>query len=90
VLEAMACGLPVVVSAQAGVAELLRDGVDGLLLADPGDVDALAAALARLVGDETLRKRLGERAAVTAQDYTWATIAARVDTIYRDVARSRR
>ena len=41
----------------AGIPELIRDGIDGLLVA-PGDVDALAVALARLMDDAGLRNRL--------------------------------
>jgi glycosyltransferase involved in cell wall biosynthesis len=57
VLEAMAAGLPVVASAVGGVPELV-DGETGALVA-PADPGALAAALARLVGEPQLRERLG-------------------------------
>ncbi len=60
-LEAMACGLPVVSTSIDGVTEVVRDGVDGLLAA-PRDVDAIAAHLAQLLADEQLRTRLGRAA----------------------------
>ena len=70
--EAMACGLPVIVSsAAAGVSEIITDGVDGLILSDPKDATALSAMIRRLYEDEAIRTRLGERAAVTTQKYTW-------------------
>jgi len=60
-MEAMALGLPTVGTAAGGVAEIITDGVDGVLV-PPGDVDALADALAELLSDSERRRRLGERA----------------------------
>ncbi|HEX9342804.1 MAG TPA: glycosyltransferase [Actinomycetota bacterium] len=60
-LEAMACGLPVVSTTVAGVTEVMRHGADGLL-APPRDVDAIADHLAVLLADERLRARLGGQA----------------------------
>jgi glycosyltransferase involved in cell wall biosynthesis len=58
VLEAMAAGLPVVASAVGGVAEAVVDGETGLLVA-PGDVEALAGAIERLLADAQLRRAMG-------------------------------
>jgi colanic acid/amylovoran biosynthesis glycosyltransferase len=58
-MEAMACGRPVVAPAIAGVRELVRDGDTGVLVS-PGRDDALADALEMLLGDPDLRRRLGE------------------------------
>jgi glycosyltransferase involved in cell wall biosynthesis len=58
ILEAMAAGLPVVSSRVGGVPELVVDGETGLLV-PPGDPEALAVALGRLVADPGLRRRLG-------------------------------
>ena len=51
VVEAMAAGTPVIASAEAGPAEIIENGVNGLL-ADANDVDAWTAAIERLVTDE--------------------------------------
>lgn len=57
-MEAMACGLPVVSSAISGIPELVEDGISGLLAA-PRDSTAIADALERLAGDPDLRARMG-------------------------------
>ena len=58
-IEAMACGIPVVATVISGIPELIEDGVTGVLV-PPDDPAALAAAIERLLGDEALRRRLGE------------------------------
>ncbi|MFI5414510.1 MAG: glycosyltransferase family 4 protein [Candidatus Lutacidiplasmatales archaeon] len=57
-LEAMACGLPVIASATGGLADLVEDGTNGLLV-PPGDAEALGAAISRLAEDVELRRRMG-------------------------------
>ena len=59
VVEAMACGLPVLTTDAGGITEVVQHGVTGLVTA-PHDVDALAHHLADLVTDPTLRRTLGE------------------------------
>jgi len=61
VLEAFARGVPVVASDIGGIPELIRHGLDGLLVG-PGDVDGLAGALSSLVGDRTRAERMGRAA----------------------------
>ncbi|MBS1799367.1 MAG: glycosyltransferase family 4 protein [Acidobacteria bacterium] len=58
-MEAMAMEIPCIATAINGIPELIRDGVDGLLVA-PSDVDGLAAALARLMDEHGLRESLGK------------------------------
>jgi glycosyltransferase involved in cell wall biosynthesis len=65
-LEAMGCGLAVVATRVGAAAEMIRDGVDGLLVA-PGDPPAMAAALERIVSDGALRARLGREAVRTVR-----------------------
>jgi len=70
-MEAMACGLPVITTSTNGTAEIMTDGVDGLILADPSDARTLAAQMRALFEDRVLRAQLGEHAAQTARKYTW-------------------
>ena len=60
ILNAMSAALPVVASNVGAIPEMVEDGESGLLV-DPGDPAALAAALARLVGDPDARERMGKR-----------------------------
>jgi colanic acid/amylovoran biosynthesis glycosyltransferase len=57
-MEAMAMEIPVIATGITGIPELIRDGVDGLLVM-PSDVAALAAAIARLIDEPLLRRGLG-------------------------------
>lgn len=84
VVEAMAAGVPVVASAAGGPAEVVTDGVDGLLV-PPGDAGALAAAIGRLLADRDLRHALGAAGVRTAQRFRPERIAAEVEAVYRSV-----
>jgi UDP-glucose:(heptosyl)LPS alpha-1,3-glucosyltransferase len=78
VLEAMACGLPVITSKFAGVAELITHGVDGFILDDPTDVSALSQLLQSVLANETLRTRCAQAAVATAAKWTWDRNAAAI------------
>jgi UDP-glucose:(heptosyl)LPS alpha-1,3-glucosyltransferase len=83
--EAMACGLPVIVSSQAGVSELITDGRDGLILKDPRDAETLAGMIRTLQTEPALRRRLGENAANTASQYTWERNAEQFRSLFEEV-----
>lgn len=76
IAEAMACGLPVITSCSAGVAELIRNGVDGFILEKPRDAKELADIIQRLFADAELRTKIGEAAASVAHEWTWDRNAA--------------
>lgn len=71
VLEAMACGIPVLASRPAGISEYIADGVDGILLQDPANPVALAGSLSLLLQQPELRRSLGENAARKAGQFSW-------------------
>lgn len=68
-LEAMACGLPVVTTPFNGVSELIKDGRNGLLVADPLADENIAEAILRLAPEDE-RLRMGEEARRTASGFT--------------------
>jgi type III pantothenate kinase len=85
-LEAMACGVPVVGAAVGGLLDSVVDGVTGLLV-PPRDPGATAAALGRVLADETLRLRLGRAAAEdVATRFGWPRVAELTETVYAQVA----
>jgi UDP-glucose:(heptosyl)LPS alpha-1,3-glucosyltransferase len=67
ILEAMACGLPVIASVQAGASENVVDGSTGYLLRDPMDHAELAELIRRVVGDRPAAEKLGMAAAQYVQ-----------------------
>jgi glycosyltransferase involved in cell wall biosynthesis len=84
-IEALAVGTPVVATQVGGVEEILRDGSNGLLVR-PGDPEALAAAIQRVLGDETLRGRLRSQAASSVAAFEPEAIYARLLDILVEVA----
>ena len=86
-LEAMACGTPVVSSdLPTGVRFVNQDGVTGLRV-PPGDTQALATALNRVLGDDDLRRRMGAAASArVTREFTADLMAARVLDVYQAVA----
>ncbi len=85
IIEGMASGLAVIATPVGAVEDLIVDGHTGLIV-PPGDVDALTAALTRLVEDSQLRARLGAAAmAVHAQRLELGLYARTVSRLWRDV-----
>jgi UDP-glucose:(heptosyl)LPS alpha-1,3-glucosyltransferase len=86
-MEAMACGLPVITTSTNGTAEIMTDGVDGLILQDPNDSRTLAAHMRAVCIDAGLRARLAERAAETASRYTWDDNGRQFSQIFSRILR---
>jgi glycosyltransferase involved in cell wall biosynthesis len=84
VVEAMAYGCPMVVTAVGGIPELIKDGDNGLLVA-PADAEALAEAILRLIEDEDLRRRLGQAARQTYESgpFQPAAVATHYINVYQ-------
>lgn len=89
VLEAMACGLPVVTSSAAGVSEIIHHGEDGFVLENPRDARELSGYIALLSGDVALREKIGQAAARTAANYTWDRNAEQLRALIEQVISQR-
>ena len=88
-LQAAACGLPIVAGRAGGIPEIVRPGINGELI-EPGDVEGLANHLIRLLGDPALRQRYGAagRALALAEFSIEAMVEGNLQA-YRDVCSAR-
>jgi phosphatidylinositol alpha-mannosyltransferase len=82
-VEAMAAGLPVVASDIAGYREVVRAGVDGLLVR-PGDPVALAEEVRRVLKDRGLAERLRQAGRARADGFRWDVVTEQIEGAYRD------
>ena len=89
VMEANACGTPVVVARSPGLVDSSRDGVNGLMY-DYGNVPALAEKLERLLTDEALRARLGQQAIEWTRQWTWDGAADAMEGAIEETLNDRR
>jgi glycosyltransferase involved in cell wall biosynthesis len=81
-LEAMACGCPVVVTPDVGVARAISEGGAGIVVA--GEPEQFGAAIAKLMSDPARRNLMGEAGKrLAAQEYSWARIAEQMEKIYQ-------
>jgi len=85
-LEAMACGAPVIATRVGAIGEYAEGAA---LLVQPGDKDALRAAMTRLLGDEPLRRELRERGIERAKQYRWDRSAALMKELLTEAAAGR-
>jgi glycosyltransferase involved in cell wall biosynthesis len=83
-LEASAAGVPVICSNAGGAAEVFQDGFNALLY-PPGDDNAMAEAIIRLIQDKELAKTISANAVATAGKFTWEMAAERTLRVYEKV-----
>lgn len=89
VLEALACGKPVVATTVDGIPEIIEDGANGILV-EPGDARALAAAVRRMLGDAALRERLGRAGRRRVEDaFRWERMGERYVHTYEELLEGR-
>lgn len=84
-VEAMACGVPIVAAAACGIPELVDHGRTGLLV-PPGDVEALAAGIRRLLGDRALAARLAAAGLQRCRNYGLPVMVAKLRRLYHGFA----
>jgi len=86
-LEALATAKPVVASDIDGYRSVVTNGTEGLLVA-PRDTDGIAAALVRILKDKELSRTMGAAGRKRALEFSWQTIAAKVEALYEELLKS--
>lgn len=87
VLEAMACGLPVIASKISGIDEFVTNGYNGLLV-PPKDHQVLGEAIMNVISDRTLATKLEANARKTVEiDHNWNTVLNALDSVYQESLR---
>lgn len=88
-IEAMACGIPIVSTNVGGIPVLCRDGQDAILV-DAGDHVAMAEAIVRVHRDERLRQQLIQNGQENARRFYWSSVRDRVREIYQNAIAQRK
>ncbi len=82
-LEALASGLPVVAARAGGIPDVVRDGKDGIL-AEPGDDESFAQAVAKLAGNQAMRQLMRWSGRMRAESWSWSAAVDDLRRHYRD------
>jgi len=83
ILEAMASGIPVITSKDAGAAELIDNMKDGIILEDPKDYNKIADKINYLLNDKKRMKTMGKRARKKAEKYSWNAAAEKMLKVFK-------
>jgi UDP-glucose:(heptosyl)LPS alpha-1,3-glucosyltransferase len=84
VLEAMAASLPVLVSTKVGAKDVVKQGENGFIIADPASAEEIADRLAFLM-DEEARHKMAKESRITACDHSWETVVQKVQSVYEHI-----
>ena len=87
-LEAMACGKPVVASNVGGIPFVVEEGKTGLLF-ESGNVEDLADKIMTILKNEELREKMGEAGRERAKEFTWDKIAERTVEVYKEILKGK-
>jgi glycosyltransferase involved in cell wall biosynthesis len=88
ILEAMACGLPIVTEDVGGVSEYT--GPSCAILCQPGSAEEIVGAVLRLYKDDGMRRRMGDAARTRARELSWSIVGTRTVAVYEQVLAKRK
>jgi spore coat protein SA len=81
--EASASGLPAIASRRGGIPEIIQNGVNGLLLDDPADINALAEKISSLLEDPRLCSEMGRNGRkIMTEKFSWSRVAREIEALY--------
>ncbi len=83
-VEAMAAGLPIIVTDIPGSRDIIKSGINGLIV-PPSDPEALAAKIIELLENDNLRHTISQNAKLEAKEYDWELIAKKYAGVYQDI-----
>ena len=86
ILEAMACGVPVVATRVAGIPDLVQHGETGFLF-EPGDIQSLVSFIDTLLQNDDLWQRFGERCLDVVRYYSWDAVIPHMENLLLDVVK---
>jgi len=84
VLEAMAASLPVIISGNMGIKDLIQQCTNGMVVHDISDPDQVSEKIELLL-DASIRERMGAKAFETARLQDWSFVAQKIDQIYKSI-----
>lgn len=84
ILEAMSYSLPIITTPVGGIPEVVKEGENGILIT-PGDKEGLFDAIMKLVQDEELREKMGEKSYQKVQPYFSESVSKKLETIYNEL-----
>lgn len=86
VLEAMASGIPAIVSASTGASEIIEHGVDGFVVDDYRNSSEFARVITDLIKSKELMNRIGKLARSKAEKFTWDSVAEKTLEVFKNVS----
>ncbi|HDY67930.1 MAG TPA: glycosyltransferase family 1 protein [Candidatus Scalindua sp.] len=84
--EAMAAGLPIIAPKVGGITEIVKDGMNGILV--DKDCQGLVGAMERIYTGNQFRMKLMRNSMETSKEYTWSKIAAKTAKVYREILKT--
>jgi len=87
ILEAMAAGLPIIVTDIAGSRDIVKNGVNGLII-PPSNPEVLAEKIIELLENDKLRDSISQNAKIESQKYEWEVIARKYVNVYQNVSKN--
>lgn len=84
-LEAMACGVPLIITEECGLSSYLENG-NGCFVVPYGDVTLLTSCISTLLSNEQLREKMGKEAMTIAQRFSWESVLIDYSKLYESIS----